>query len=176
MNSMLRRLFTLSALAGGIALALAACTGPEKTFCPRIAILDQAGTITKFAPGTQNVMFTAEIADTKMKCEIEAPAMTQLTVEVNATFVFQRGPAMQGDTAEVPYFIVITDRRGNLLTKQEFRVRARFGNAAQVQVTEGTWTLYRLARAGSGLSFETWLGFQLTEAEMAYNRTQRGIK
>lgn len=176
MTSMLRRLFTLAALTAGIGIALAACTGPEKTFCPRIAILDQAGTITKFAPGTQNVMYTAEITNTQMKCEIEAPAMTQLTVEVNATFTFRRGPAMQGDVAEVPYFIVITDRRGNLLTKQEFKVRARLGNNAQVQVTDGTWTLYRLARAGSGLSFETWLGFQLTDAELDYNRAQRGIK
>jgi len=176
MNSKFRRLFALAVAVSGLGLVLAACTGPERTFCPRIAVLDQAGTITKFAPGTQNVMFTAEITDMKLKCEVEAPAMTQLTVEVDATFVFRRGPAMQGDSVEVPYFVVITDRRGNLLTKQEFKVRARFGNAAQVQVTDGTWTLYRLARAGSGLAFETWLGFQLTEAELAYNRTQRGVK
>jgi hypothetical protein len=159
--------FTMAA-AGLLALGLVAgCGGvpKERGICPRVAILADAGKVTKFRPGApetpENVEFVAEMRGIKITCKYNDQLNTELEGDVYVTMVVEKGPAMSGDVAEVPYFVTVTDRRGTVLNKREFPL---------VEHTERSWQYYRLRRGYSGLEYETWTGYQLDERQLDYNR------
>lgn len=155
---------------------LAGCGGipKERGICPRVAILADAGKITKFRAGApetpENVEFTGQMREIKITCKYNDQLNTELEGDVYVTMVLQRGPAMSGNVAEVPYFITVTDRRGTVLNKREFPLRVNFGSNRAVEHTERSWQYYRLRRGFTGIEYETWAGFQLDERQLEYNR------
>jgi hypothetical protein len=155
---------------------LAGCGGipKERGICPRVAILADAGKITKFRAGApetpENVEFTAQMREIKITCKYNDQLNTELEGDVYVTMVLEKGPAMSGDVAEVPYFISVTDRRGTVLNKREFPLRVNFSGNRAVEHTERSWQYYRLRRGYSGLEYETWAGFQLDDRQLEYNR------
>ena len=168
--------FTMAA-AGVVGLALlAGCGGvpKERGICPRVAILADAGKITKFRPGAaetpENVMFTGQMREIRITCKYNDQLNTELEGDVHVTMVIEKGPAMSGDTAEVPYFVSVTDRRGTVLNKREFPLRINFSGNRAVEHVERSWQFFRLRRGYSGLEYETWAGYQLDERQLEYNR------
>jgi hypothetical protein len=167
----------LMAAAGMLGLALlAGCGGipKERGICPRVAILADAGKITKFRPGApetaENVMFTARMRDIRIACKYNDPQLLELEADVIVTMILEKGPAMSGEVAELPYFVTVTDRRGTVLSKREFPLRIDFSGNRAVEHTEKSWQYYRLRRGYSGLEYETWAGYQLDERQLEYNR------
>jgi hypothetical protein len=165
------------AAAGLTALAvLAGCGGVPKDrgICPRVAILNDAGKLTRFRPGApetaENVVFTAEMREIKITCKYNDQLMQQLEADVFVTMILRKGPAMSGDVAELPYFVSVTDRRGTVLEKREFPLRINFSGNAAVEHTEKSWQYYRLRRGYSGIEYETWVGFQLDDRQLEFNR------
>lgn len=162
------------ALAGLGALAGCADTPKDRGICPRVAILADAGKITKFRPGApetaENVEFVAEMREIKITCKYNDQLNTELEGDVYVTMVVEKGPAMSGDVAEVPYFVTVTDRRGTVLNKREFPLRISFSGNRAVEHIERSWQYYRLRRGYSGLEYETWAGYQLDERQLDYNR------
>ncbi len=155
---------------------LAGCGGipKDRGICPRVAILADAGKITKFRAGApetpENVEFTAQMRNIRITCKYNDQLNTELEGDVYVTMVVEKGPAMSGDVAEVPYFISVTDRRGTVLNKREFPLRVGFSGSRAVEHTERSWQYYRLRRGYSGLEYETWAGFQLDDRQLEYNR------
>jgi len=155
---------------------LAACEGPPKDrgICPRVAILADAGKVTKFRAGAperpENIEFVAQMREIRINCKYNDQLNTELEGDVYVTMVLEKGPAMSGDTAEVPYFVTVTDRRGTVLTKREFPLRINFSGNRAVEHVERSWQFYRLRRGYSGLEYENWVGFQLDERQLEYNR------
>ena len=155
---------------------LAGCGGipKERGICPRVAILADAGKITKFRAGApetpENVEFVGQMREIKITCKYNDQLNTELEGDVYVTMVLERGPAMRGNVAEVPYFITVTDRRGTVLNKREFPLRIDFGGNRAVEHTERSWQYYRLRRGYTGIEYETWAGFQLDERQLEYNR------
>ncbi len=165
------------AAAGLVGLALlAGCGGvpKERGICPRVAILADAGKITKFRPGApetaENVMFTGQMREIRITCKYNDQLNTELEGDVYVTMVLEKGPAMSGEVAEVPYFVSVTDRRGTVLNKREFPLRINFSGNRAVEHTERSWQFFRLRRGYSGLEYETWAGYQLDERQLKYNR------
>ncbi len=159
----------------GIAAALAGCVQTKDVgLCPRVAILADAGRVVKFRPGqpetAENVVFSGQMTNVTIKCKYRDQLLTEMEADVVVTMVLQRGPAMQGNLAEFPYFVSVTDRRGTVLQKREFPIRVNFGGDAAVEHTETSWQYYRLQRGFGGIEYENWLGFQLTDQELAFNR------
>ena len=167
---------TMAALALAGLGVLAGCGGipKERGICPRVAILADAGKITRFRPGAPetaaNVMFTAQMREIRITCKYNDQLNTELEGDVSVTMVLEKGPAMSGDAAELPYFVSVTDRRGIVLNKREFPLRVNFSGNPAVEHTERSWQFYRLRRGYSGLEYETWVGFQLDERQLEYNR------
>ena len=167
------------AAAGAALLALAACAERETGICPRVAVLGEAARLTKFRPGApetpENVLFTGEMGKVEITCKYADAALSRFEADVTVTMTLTRGPAMSGNTAEFPYFVSVVDRRGIVIAKREFPVRVNFGSAQAVQHTESSWQFYpRLRTGGAAVLLETWVGFQLTDAELAYNRRRAG--
>ena len=157
------------------AAALSACVSSKRGICPRVAVVDRLSVLTRFAPGApetpQNIMFTAEILDIKVTCEYfdqRSNLPSSIEAETTSTIVVRRGPAMQGNRARFQYFVVITDRRGTILNKKIYSANVRLSGGSTRHSAESGQT-YDTSRGGSGLRFETWIGFQLTEQERRYN-------
>ena len=171
----MKRLAMAAAALAGV-LAIASCGGVPKDrgICPRVAILADAGKITKFRPGAPetpaNVMFTGEMTNIRILCKYNDQQLIELESDVYVTMVLRKGPAMQGDVAELLYFITVTDRRGTVLNKREFPLRINFSGNRAVEHIERSWQFFRLRRGFSGLEYETWAGFQLDERQLEFNR------
>lgn len=162
------------ALAGLGALAGCADTPKDRGICPRVAILADAGKITKFRPGAaetpENVMFTGQMREIRITCKYNDQQLIELEGDVTVTMVLVKGPAMSGEVAELPYFITVTDRRGTVLSKREFPLRINFSGNRAVEHIEKSWQYYRLRRGNTGIEYETWAGYQLDERQLDYNR------
>lgn len=162
------------ALAGLGALAGCADTPKDRGICPRVAILADAGKITKFRPGAaetpENVMFTGQMREIRITCKYNDQQLVELEGDVTVTMVLVKGPAMSGEVAELPYFITVTDRRGTVLSKREFPLRINFSGNRAVEHVEKSWQYYRLRRGNTGIEYETWAGYQLDQSQLDYNR------
>lgn len=173
-----RSIFRTAALGGLLAALLAACaTEPTRGICPRVAVLAQTSSLTSFADGAartpQNVRYVADISNIEIDCRYTDQSLYVMEADVFFTLDVRRGPAMQGDTANIRYFIAVTDRRGNVLTKEVFNIDVDMNGQQAVRVVERSFHEYRMERAGSGTLYETWVGFQMTDEELEYARQQR---
>lgn len=160
----------------GLALLISACTATTSAICPRIAVLDQASSLTKFAPGgggPNDVTVRAEMTGVEIDCLYRGDNSAELESNLAMEITARRGPAMRGQTIEVQYFVAITDRSGNVLSKRVFPLRLDFGSGTALRLKEHTWQQYQLRSGGSGSSFEIWTGFQLSDDELKFNREQR---
>lgn len=169
----MRRLAAV-ALLGLLGLAGCMDTPKDRGICPRVAILSDAGKLTKFRPGAPqtaaNVMFTAEMTAIRITCKYNDQVLIEMESDVNVTMILRKGPAMRGEVAEVPYFITVADLRGTVLSKRVFPLKVDFKGNPAVEHVERSWQFYRLRRGYSGNQYETWAGYQLTDAELEFNR------
>lgn len=164
---------------GGAALALAAtaglagCSTTPTAICPRVAVLEQASALTRFQPGggqtRDDVLFKADINRVDTDCKYSGAGNADLEANLRLYITAERGPALKGNAVNAEYFVVITDRGGIVLAKRTFPLKIDFGNQQAVNLTEGTWQYFRLNRGG-GAGYEIWTGWQLTDAELEYNR------
>jgi hypothetical protein len=157
-----------------LAAFLAACSDRrDRGICPRVAVLAEAGTLTRFRPDApqtpENVMFTARMTDVRIECRYQDVQLSRLEGDVTVTMEVTRGPAMQGEAATFPYFVGVANTRGAVLNKRIFDMRVPLSGQT-TRASDQSWQFYRLSSSGSGLLYETWVGFQLTDAELAYNR------
>ena len=163
-------------VAAGLALLAAACTAISPAVCPRVAVLDQASSLTKFASGgagPNDVSVDAEMVGVEIDCLYRGDQSATLESNLAMEITARRGPAMRGQAIEVQYFVAITDRSGNVLSKRVFPLRLDFGSRSTLRLKEHTWQQYQLRDGSSGSSFEIWTGFQLSDEELKFNREQR---
>ncbi|MGH7002798.1 MAG: hypothetical protein ACREIP_02505 [Alphaproteobacteria bacterium] len=171
---MKRLILAAAALASVVALGACGNIPKDRGICPRVAILADAAKITAFRPGApeipENVMFTGEMTNIRINCKYNDRELVELEADVFVTMILRKGPAAQGDTAELPYFITVADRRGTVLSKRQFPLRINFGGNPAVEHIERSWQFFRLKRGYGGIEYETWAGFQLDERQLEFNR------
>lgn len=157
---------------------LAGCGTAPSTICPVVGVLDAASQVTKFSAGAalapENVTWQAEITGADLSCEYTSDTLDEMEVNLQIDMVGYRGPAAPGDEVQLRYFVVITDRTGTVVTKKEFPATIEFGGRAQASLREDIWQLYRLNTGGGGSLFEVWVGFQLSDEEVEFNRATQG--
>ena len=78
------------------AAMLAGCSSDRKKVCPRVAVLSEAGSLTRFAPGPGrdilDIDFQAEIGDLITSCEYPpAKGNRRVVVEMAPVFVVEQG-------------------------------------------------------------------------------------
>ena len=166
---------------------LAACGGgggDEAQFapaCPQLSLLRDAADLTRFAgpPGTpqdaRTLMLAAQITAVPATCGPGGKGEVRARLQLQA--LLRRGPAAQGDTVAVPYFVAVTEQ-GNVLSELDHTLTAKFrpnvdeirANANRVEL------LLPITTTKSAAAYHLYVGFRLTPAELAYNRQTAGLE
>jgi hypothetical protein len=150
-------------------LASCADTPPPTMFCPQVAVLQQAQTVTQFLPGRTDVaaqITTAQITGVAGAC-VTAHHDNVLRVTFRAGFVASNGPANHDGTVELPYFVALT-RGDHILQKQDYTIAMHFnGNASTATATSKPVTL-ELGNVGGSEDVQVLTGFEMTPEELNY--------
>ena len=160
--------------------ALAVIMGP---MCPLSAVLSDAVTVTKLRPGSPaaaspdpaNVAFTAEMSKAELKCEYN---MSRNTLSVDLSFAVRasRGTAAAATDPPLDFFVAVVDIDGNVLAKKVYQNQpdlTRNPNGQWTQLIKNFAVLIDIDKRP--YDYEILTGFQLTPAELAYNRAPRLI-
>ena len=100
-------------------LALAGCSGSgfgsgsSSAPCPRIALLAEGAEVTRYRPGAPRdltqMAYDAQIVGFEARCDYTGRDRSGLEVRVTPRFAAELGPAAQGRTVDLPWFVAVTD-------------------------------------------------------------------
>ena len=160
-------------LVGGCTLFQKPPPGP----CPRVSVLGDAAKLVLFRPGPGrdliDIEFEGEITPLGGGCNyVDRNRVIEMRLELRIAAL--RGPAAVGPTVEFPYFVAIVGPDQTILVKQVFRSPIAFEkNRRRAGALEQTDQTIPMQAGQTGSDFEVLIGFQLTAAQLDYNRQQR---
>ena len=158
-------LLTLTSLAG----CGADPANPPPIFCPQVAVLQQASSLTQFLPGPADMadeITQAQITGVAGACTLKAKKQ-RLQVSFRVGFAASNGPANHSATLNLPYFVAIT-QGNNIISEQNYNIDLSFaGNLATTQATTRSFTL-DFPNQSSSRDLQILIGFQLTPAQLSY--------
>jgi hypothetical protein len=175
----------IGARVAALALGLSACGGSSAPVegtapCPRIAILADGADLTRFQPGAARDL-TAMVVDARItgfdaRCDFAGRDRRVLDVRITPRFAVERGPALAGQAADLPWFIALSDANdATVLERVPASTRVTFApNVPRAEVTGRTAQL--TVPVGGNLraaDYVARVSFQLTPEELEQNR-QRG--
>ncbi|OLF80854.1 hypothetical protein AWH62_14135 [Maricaulis sp. W15] len=148
---------------------------PNAGPCPSALSLYDAHRIVELRDGEvayENVGFTGEVLAVRSLCSYygERPILANLEID----FGFGRGPAAQGRERTYEFFVAITRRDMAVIEKEIFPIRVRFdADEDRVFLTEtiDAISIPRADEGTSGTNFEILVGFELTDEQLAFNRS-----
>lgn len=148
-------------------VTLAACTGDDTSktaplYCPTVAVLAQANTLTQYEPGHSDIgaqLTTATITGVAGACTLNTDKQL-LTIHFKAGFSASNGPADHGRPVMLPYFVAIT--QGDTITaKSNYTIKVSFdGNVSAASATSKNLTV-TFPNAPESAGYEVLVGFQL---------------
>lgn len=176
----LRRLFPL------FVLALAGCSAASdvKDFvfepldtdakCPDSGVVGGIGRVTRFdgrGTGFVNQTYSATLTEVKSDCSYENNGVT---VKLSVQTLAELGPAAPGRSVDLPYFVAVTDKQDKIVAKKVFSNTVSFaGNQNRGGGIDTLTEHVPLTKPRDGETYHVILGFQLSQDELAYNRSQR---
>lgn len=171
----------------GVSIVLAAlvglgsCANPNKIApyvpCPRVSLLKEAVEFTEFRAGggrdVTDVAYRGRIMDIDFKCE-QNEERTEITARAVVTAEFDLGPAAEIRNPKFPIFLALTDSGGPVIDKNIFDMKVAFRGSGRKAVATRTIKGIRIPAKGSipVEAHEIFFGFQLSPAQVAYNRTK----
>lgn len=163
----------LLALAGGCNSTVDMASYP----CPAVLPVRDAAYMTKFEGNSQ------DLSDTLFEAKIDAvmPAKNcvyqladdgnSIVYDIRVQFLAQRGPKEREGAAKFDYFVAVTGPGGKRLAREVFPAEIPFENAAtQAGIVEEIQPTIPLKPGENGDYYRVYVGFMLTEQELAYNR------
>ncbi len=169
---MRRRRWTL--LGAILPIALAGCglfSDPEPP-CPGIVILEQARALTLYRDGPgrdlSDVTFEVELVTVASNCAYD---IDDEGGAVGMEFILlirgTRGPAAEADAVSVPFFVAIADPERRIVAKEIFTADLAFGESrAWTQISQEIEQRIPLQSERLGPAYDTFIGFQLTRAQL----------
>lgn len=168
-------------LAASAALLLTASCANEKDIasypCPFVGAVREVSYMTRFAGESQ------DLSDTLYEAKIDQvlPAVNcvyqdddgkrAIVYDIKVKFLAQRGPKEHEGLVKFNYFVGIGGPGGQILTRQVFDTEIPFeNNATQAITIEEIQPRIPLKEGENGDYYRIYLGFMLTEQELAYNR------
>lgn len=143
--------------------------------CPRPAILRDANDLQRFRGSGRDFLDTAllgRITGINGSCTQDGSKAVVATVSVGIELT--RGPAAKGRSAEVSFFVAVS-QGDRVLDKQVYTVKADFSeNTDRVRLTGDSVDLrLPVSKTIKADSYQVTAGFQLTPAELKANRRRR---
>jgi len=119
-----------------------------------------------------NIGFTGEILGVRSLCSYydDRPIIANLEIDM----AFGRGPSAVGSRKTYEYFVAVTRRDRAVIHREVFPISVRFSADEDRVYTTETIDAISIPRADAGTSgtnFEILVGFELTEAELEFNRS-----
>jgi hypothetical protein len=169
-------------IAAALPVALAGCSAlggkKEPPPCPEVNVLADTAKFTRFKPGPgrdiTDIALQGEITGYKGSCKYDRDSK-QLTVTLQVSMTFTRGPAAKGSEARAAYFIAVPAYFPKPEAKQVLGVRFAFQPPADhVQITDNEVdVVLPVADFAKDLpNRQIYVGFQLDPAELDYNRRE----
>lgn len=172
------------ALLAAVTVTLSGCSSvgdafgtPENNIgpCPTAFALHDAHRLVQFNGDDivyDNIGFTGEITGVRSLCSYydERPILANLEID----FGFGRGPAAQGREHMYQYFVAVTRRDIGVIHRETFPLNVRFDSDEDRRYLTDTIDAISIPRAEadtSGANFEILVGFELTDEQLAYNRS-----
>ncbi|MBV6633004.1 MAG: hypothetical protein KI792_08235 [Alphaproteobacteria bacterium] len=157
---------------------LAACTSNDSDprACPRVAILQDAATVTVFDPADAvdltDVVARGALSNIRGGCEYFDD---EVEIAFEITLSAERGPALTTNQTSFDYFVSILEPSGQVVAKEVFRTPVTFPDGVfRAGTLESLEQAIPLPQEGmDARGYSVLLGFQLTEAQVAYNRRSR---
>jgi hypothetical protein len=178
---------SIAVRAGGLALmvaglgALGGCFNldalnddPNVGLCPVAGSLYDANRVVDVqgVERHENVGFTGAIEGVRGYCRYVGD--NPITMEIEIDFAFGKGPKAEGDTHTYPYFVSVTRRDRLVLAKEKYAMDIRFPKGADIvrrtEKVDGI-VIPRATAPVNGTNFEVIVGFDLTDEQLAYNRS-----
>jgi hypothetical protein len=157
------------------ALLLAGCAGdgtdapsPQPPACPGALILQGAERTTAYAEGAaadpQAQRYLAVVTNLASACNYLEGAVD---VDLAFDLIVERGPALEGDSVELTYFVATMGPGEEILAKQLLSSAIAFEAAERVAGSREQLTLRLPAvTPADGAAYALYLGFQLDGAEL----------
>jgi len=142
--------------------------------CPFVKTLYDAGRYVEFKDDKEasaNVGFTGEIEGVSAGCQYKDEEPIKVTMDV--LFEFGRGPEAQSGSKTYHYWVAVTDRNREVITRQDFDLPVTFpAGQDRVYVTDSIANILipRGTATTSGANFEVLVGFEVTPKMAEFNR------
>ncbi|MDA0368538.1 MAG: hypothetical protein O3C65_13320 [Proteobacteria bacterium] len=156
---------------------VAACTRTPPLPCPPVSILGDAEDITLFAADRgedlTDIAYRASIDQIGRNCDY-ARAGDSVTSTISVRLVATRGPAAQVDEGSFVFFVAVVDKEQNILARERFESAFSFQpNQRQAAAIEEIEQIIPIKSGLRGLDYEVLVGFELTPAQLEFNRQER---
>ena len=142
--------------------------------CPQVNVVEELSTVSEFSdannPGTYNLISASRITKAKDTCEFNGKTAT---VDIKLVFDGKTGPKAFGTNSySYPFFVAITAPNGNILAKEVFSAPLNYrpGDTSTTH-SESLRQIIPIANEVDGPKYKILIGFQLTQEQLAYNRT-----
>lgn len=172
--------FLLSACAGtGFGDFIGNTGSKTPTTCPQVGVLEDAKYLTllrdpnKLASAVRSV---SEIRDFDGGCDYKSDKVVVDLDLYISTELGERARIRENDKVSIilPYFIAITDPYDGIVAKEVFAAAIRFEEDENTQEqVERLRQVIPLSDITLGPEYKIFAGFQLTQAQLDYNRTQK---
>ncbi|RAK58183.1 Tat pathway signal sequence domain protein [Phenylobacterium deserti] len=142
--------------------------------CPFVKTLYDAARYVEFKDGREaaaNVAYTGEIQGISAGCQYKDEEPIRVRMEM--LFELGKGPQAEGSAKTYRYWVAVTDRNREVITKEFFDLPVTFDKGQdRVYVTEtvGEIVIPRGTATTSGANFEVLIGFEVTPQMAAFNR------
>jgi hypothetical protein len=155
----------------------AACSQPDQfaPACPALKLLRDGADLSSFNGHGQDVtdlLLAARITAVPASCK--AGGRGKVDATMNVVMVVNRGPALPGRTAQVPYFVTVMD--GNsVLQQKDYLMPVEFPPNVDVgQATSDDIQMeFPVSATKSAAAYQIYVSFRLTPEQLQYNRRNR---
>lgn len=170
----------ISLLVPFLLLPLWACSTTQSMFsrtkidCPRANVLSDAAQVTKFrgGMGAADAAVSAEMSPASVQCTYDADDQ-MAEVDLSFPLTVREGVA-KGTQADIGYFVAVMDAGNNVLSRKSYLKNYSLMGKASVAYTEEVDNIaISVAKGKMPADYHVLVGFDLTPAELAYNRAAR---
>ncbi len=159
-----------------LGVLLAGCNDAAVPQCPSAAVLSDTATLTVFRAGAPRDLsgeaYTAAIGNVRTGCSYPKGSASS-TSTLDFTLRAIRAPSPDGADYTVPYYLALI-QGDRILAKQSLTVHVVFapGSASASQDVSLDAQEVKLEPGHPPTDYQFLVGFQLSDAERAYNQTR----
>lgn len=159
--------------------AMALAANPETMTtddCPEVRIVSDLNQVHQFVdaakPSPAQAISTIRMTDVQNQCSV---ADNNMVLDLTLAFDGIAGPKARAKPSDkpsfaYPYFIAITNNQGSIVAKEIFAVTMAYEKGKNERTYSET--IRQMIPANESLkNYKVLIGFQLSEQELAYNRT-----